>query len=147
MGLDITGLGGLASFGKEIINSVKEYFPTAEAKASAELKVMELAQSGKLQEMANNTEIYKIEVDDRKNARTIHTKFVDILAVVSLGGSTYILYNILFAGLNEKISDMVAGMIIAVFVNNYYSIMQYYFGSSASSAKKNEAMATAIQKK
>jgi hypothetical protein len=138
-----TGLGSVADLIKTVVTRVVK---DPQQQAEIALKLEELHQNGELAKMTNDAELFKAEVDDRKSARTIHTNFVDFLAIAVISGSTYILYNILFAGLNEKISDMVAGMIIGLFVSSITQVMNYYFGSSSSSSKKNEAIANALKK-
>ena len=131
------------SVGEKLLD---KFIPDPEAKARAMIELEKMRQEGELAKMANDTKLYEIEVDDRKNARTIHTNFVDCLAVCVIAGATYILYNILFTGLNEKISDMVAGMIIGLFVSSITQVMNYYFGSSSSSKQKNDAINQALKK-
>jgi hypothetical protein len=141
--MDITGLGSIFDFGSKVIDKV---FPNPEAKAKALFELEQLRQTGELAKMANEADLFKAEVDDRKSARTIHTSFVDFLALAVIAGSTYILYQILFAGLNEKISDMVAGMIIGLFVSSITQVMNYYFGSSSSSKIKTDGLIDAVKK-
>ncbi len=136
-------ISALLNLGSKVIDKI---FPNPEDKAKATLALEEMRQNGELARMAQETKLYEIEVDDRKSARTIHTNFVDFLAVCVVCGCTYILYEILFAGLNEKISDMTAGMIIGVFTTAITQVLAYYFGSSSSSAKKNDTIANAIKK-
>lgn len=141
---DIFGAGEVSGLIKEVIQRIA---PDKEKAAEMELKLIELEQSGELAKMANETEIYKVEVDDRKSARTIHTGFVDVLAVSIIIGSTWILYQVLFGGVAEKISDMVAGMIIGLFVSSITQVLNYYFGSSSGSKAKNDAISNILKDK
>lgn len=134
-------ISALLNLGGKVIDKI---FPNPEDKAKATLALEELRQNGELAKMANEAKLYEIEVEDRKSARTIHTNFVDFLAIAVIIGATYILYQILFGGLNEKVSDMTAGMIIGVFTTAIGQVLAYYFGSSSGSQKKNEAINNAI---
>lgn len=141
---DIFGAGDVANLANNIIDKV---LPDKEKADEAKFKVQELLQNGELAKMTNETQMFQAEVDDRKSARTIHTSFVDYLAVIALLVSVGILCGILFKGLAPGISDMTAGMIIGMFVGVVPQILNYYFGSSSSSKVKTESMADALTKK
>ncbi|MGL4999490.1 MAG: hypothetical protein ACRC5T_11025 [Cetobacterium sp.] len=138
-----TGLGNVADLIKTVVTRVVK---DPQQQAEISLKIEELKQTGELAQLANDTKLYEIEVDDRKSARTINSNFVDFLAIAVIVGATFILYQILFGGLNDKISDMTAGMIIGVFTTAIGQVLAYYFGSSSGSKAKNDAINKALSK-
>ena len=128
-----------------ITQVISKVLPDPAQKADALLKLEELKQTGELAKLTADSDIFKAEVADRTSARTIHTSFVDVLAVVCICASAYVLYQALFIGLSAKISDMVAGLIIGVFTGSITQILNYYFGSSSGSQAKSEMMNDAMK--
>lgn len=144
MGLDITGLGAIFDFGSKVVDKI---FPNPEDKAKAMIELEQLKQTGELAQMANETDLFKTEVDDRKSARLIHTSFVDVLAIAVLGGAGYLLTYILVHGVNKDIDSMTTGMIIQVAITAITMVLGYYFGSSSGSKAKNDAIGNMIKNK
>lgn len=140
---DIFGAGDIANL---VNNVIDRALPDKEKADEAKFKVQELLQNGELAKLANETQLFQAEVDDRKSARTIHTNFVDFLAVAVICGSGYMIHSILVNGISKEINDMTGGMIIQFIISAPLMVLAYYFGSSSSSKLKTVAMAEAIKK-
>ena len=136
-------ISALLNLGGKVIDKI---FPNPEDKAKAMLELETLHQNGELAKMANETEILKTDVDDRKSARAAKTRFNDFLAVIGLIGSSFILYKVLFNGLATGVSEMTAGIIIGMYASLTPQIFNFYFGSSSSSQSKTDAMVNSIKK-
>ena len=86
-------------------------------------------------------DVYKIEVDDRKDARklaAVNMMPQIILSVIFIGGYFGLVY-MLFAGhvvIDESIRDM-SNILLGVLTANIPGIMQFWFGSSHGSKHKN----------
>ena len=140
---DIFGAGEVS---KLIGNVVDRVLPDKVKLAELDLEQLKLEMSQEFNKMANETKLYEIEVDDRKSARTMHTSFVDFLAVVLMGGCGFLIFHIMTKGLSKDIDSMVAGMIIQAILSIPLAIIAYYFGSSSGSKAKNDAIAEALKK-
>lgn len=136
-------ISAIVNFGGKLLD---KFIADPQAKQEALLELEKLHQNGELAKMVNETEILKTDVDDRKSARSVKTKFNDFLAVIGLIGSSFILYKVLFNGLATGVSEMTAGIIIGMYASLTPQIFNFYFGSSSSSQSKTDAMASAIKK-
>lgn len=90
-------------------------------------------------------DIYKISVDDRKDARAMASKTSMapqcVLSTIFIGGYFGLVY-MLFGGyidINESIRDM-ANILIGVMTANIPQIMAFWFGSSHSSKVKTDKL-------
>lgn len=129
---------------------LEKFFPDPQAKAEASLKLQELAQSGELAKMANDTELVKSYLVDTQSARSreaeiatskdapfINKVIVPYLAVGILG-ATFILFGLLmFAEVKPESKDILI-YILGVLSALATQVVAYYFGSSDGSKTKDE---------
>lgn len=131
-------LTALLDVGGKLIDKL---IPDPEAKAKAQLDLAALAQSGELAKMANDTELFKTEVDDRKSARemqsTTRSRMPAILALLVTVGFFGILYALMmgYAKPSNELMIMLGSLGTA-----WSGIIAYYFGSSAGSQAKTDAL-------
>ena len=132
------GLDALLGIGGKI---VERLIPDPAAKAAAHLELAKMAQDGELAKMANETKTLEIEVDDRKSARdmqaAVRSRVPATLALLVTFGFFGILYSLMmgFATPSNELMIMLGSLGTA-----WSGIIAYYFGSSASSQAKTEAM-------
>lgn len=132
------GLDALLAVGGKLIDKL---IPDPEAKAKAQLDLAKMAQDGELAKMANETELFKVEVDDRKSARelqaTTRSRMPAILAILVTVGFFGILYALMmgYAKPSNELMIMLGSLGTA-----WSGIIAYYFGSSAGSQAKTDAL-------
>lgn len=131
-------LAALLDVGGKLIDKL---IPDPEAKAKAQLDLAALAQNGELAKMANDAELFKAEVDDRKSARemqsTTRSRMPAILALLVTVGFFGILYALMmgYAKPSNELMIMLGSLGTA-----WSGIIAYYFGSSAGSQAKTDAL-------
>jgi len=136
--MNLSDLNPLTAIGGKLIDRFLPD-PVAAEKAKAELAQMQ--QNGELAKMANDTELFKTEVEDRKSAREMQantkSKMPAILAVLVTFGFFGILYALMmgFAKPSNELMIMLGSLGTA-----WSGIIAYYFGSSAGSQAKTDAL-------
>lgn len=98
-------------------------------------------------------DIKRIEMDDRKSARDREAAIKDwtprILAALIIGGfltSVYMVLAGLVEGLKDPVMSGIVGTLIGYVSAKADQVVSYYFGSSAGSDKKTEAMQNAMER-
>jgi hypothetical protein len=136
-------LTALLDVGGKLIDKL---IPDPEAKAKAQLDLAALAQSGELAKMANDAELFKAEVDDRKSARDMqtstHSRMPAVLALLVTVGFFGILYALMmgYAKPSNELMIMLGSLGTA-----WSGIIAYYFGSSAGSQAKTDALVKGLK--
>lgn len=117
----------------------------AEVKAQAEIKLLEMQQTGELQRLYLEFQQNQIDNIDRQSARDREAKIdatgkIDyvpkILAILVVLGFFGLLAILIFVDLKNSSSHIV-DIMIGVLGGSVASVMQYYFGSSAGSKNKD----------
>ena len=132
------GLEALLTVGGKLIDKL---VPDPQARAQAQLDLAKLAQDGELAKMANEAQLFKTEVDDRKSARDLQaatrSKMPAVLAILVTIGFFGILYALMmgYAKPSNELMIMLGSLGTA-----WSGIIAYYFGSSAGSQAKTDAL-------
>ena len=131
-------LDALLTVGSKLIDKL---IPDPEAQARAQLELTKLAQEGELAKLASDAKLFEAEVDDRKSARemqsTTRSKMPAVLAVMVTIGFFGILYA-LMAGLATPSNELM--IMLGSLGTAWTGIIAYYFGSSAGSQAKTDAL-------
>jgi hypothetical protein len=137
-GDDMIALDALLSVGEKLID---RFIPDPAQKAEAQMKLAQLAQDGELAKMANDAKLFETEVDDRKSARELQSatrsRMPAILAILVTIGFFGILYALMmgYAKPSNELMIMLGSLGTA-----WSGIIAYYFGSSAGSQAKTDAL-------
>ena len=118
-------------------------FPDPAQRAEAELKLLEMQNNGELAKIAAETDIYRIEVDDRKSARereiAVRDRMPGVLAIGITLGFFGVLSYMLVHGAPERGGEALFIMLGSLGAA-WGGIVSYYFGSSLGSDKKSAMM-------
>lgn len=140
---------------------IDHFFPDPEQRAKAELELAKMAQDGRLQEMVQDTEQFKAEVADRQSARereaqiatsesapTINKVVTPWLAIGTVT-ATFILFAIVMfrANIIDPAHKDIVIYILGVLSASVTQVLQYYFGTSKSSADKNTLLDKLAEKR
>lgn len=134
----MVGIEALLGIGSQLI---QRFIPDPEAQAKAQLDLAKMAQDGELARIANESKLFEIEVDDRKSARELQasTKSMmpSILAIMVTVGFFGILYALMmgYAKPSNELMIMLGSLGTA-----WSGIIAYYYGSSAGSQAKTDAL-------
>lgn len=130
---------------KEVKELVTSYWPpeiSPEKRAEFEVKFAELEQQKqiKLAEIAASE--FQTEADDRKNARLEHKEsfmpaMLSCLLTVFIIAIVYLLFYVTMPDGSKEVLYMILGIIL----KEWGSSMQYWFGTTRSSADKNKLLA------
>lgn len=143
MGLDI--VSSALDFGGKIIDRI---WPDPAQAEAAKIKLAEMAQNGELAQMANRTELFKAEVDDRKSARDrdasvatsdaapMLNKVVTPALAIGVVVLSFVLFGVLAFGedLPPSRKDIVI-YILGVLSAAVTQVLAFYFGSSTGSSQ------------
>ena len=150
------GIDLVKDVGGKLIN---HFFPDPEQAAKAQMELAKMAQDGRLQEMVQNNERYKSEVEDRKSARDRESAVVTstsaplinkiILPVLAIGVlvCSFILFGLIVFDndmINSRNKDVII-YILGVLSAIDTQIIAYYFGSSSGSVQKSDFMEKLIR--
>lgn len=120
-------------------------FPDPSQRDEAKLKLLDLQTNGELAKIAAETNIAKIDADDRNSARqremTVRDKLPGILAIGITAGFFGILAWMLKFGVPDKGGEALFIMLGSL-GTAWGQCISYYFGSSSSSEKKTQLMAS-----
>lgn len=137
------GLEALLAVGGKIIDKL---LPDPEARAKAQLDLAKLAQDGELAQMANEAKLFEVEVDDRKSAREMQSatrsRMPAILAILVTIGFFGILYALMM-GIAKPSNELM--IMLGSLGTAWSGIIAYYFGSSAGSQAKTDALVKGIK--
>ena len=130
---------------KEVKDLVKDYWPpevSPEKRAEFEVKFAELEQQKqiKLAEIAASE--FQTEADDKKNARLEHKEssmpaMLSCLLTIFIIAIVYLLFYVTMPDGSKEVLYMILGIIL----KEWGSSMQYWFGTTRSSADKNKLLA------
>lgn len=147
----------ISPVGKLVGKVVDKFWPdanlTEEGKQQREgmlLKLKELEQSGELARLAQETDLYRIDAADRDSARNreiqTHDSTPRVLAYATVAGFFGMVYYMLNWPIPAENRDLITTVMgfVAGFVGG---VMTYYFGSSAGSKAKTEAISAALKSK
>lgn len=133
---------------------IDHFFPDPEQAAKAQIELAKMAQDGRLQEMVQENETFKTEVEDRKSARdresavvtsaeapTINKVILPILAiiVVVLSFLLFYLFGFSSAAIDPNRKDIII-YILGLLSAALLQVLGYYFGSSSGSVQKTDFM-------
>ena len=130
---------------KEVKDLVQDYWPpevSPEKRAEFEIKFAELEQQKqiKLAEIAASE--FQTEADDKKNARLEHKEsfmpaMLSCLLTIFIIAIVYLLFYVTMPDGSKEVLYMILGIIL----KEWGSSMQYWFGTTRSSADKNKLLA------
>jgi len=132
-------IGDILSFGTTLINKL---FPDKEQAAAAQLKLLELQQSGGLQEL----EIQQRNVDNARHRETEMVKAghrdytTPALAIVITLGFFSMLLAICTVHIDPEMKPL-ADIMLGVLGAQFGAVCNYYFGTSKGSSDKNQLLA------
>jgi hypothetical protein len=139
---------------------IDHFFPDPEQAAKAQVELAKMAQDGRLQEMVQNNETFKTEVEDRSNARNrestiatsaeapyINKVILPILAiiVVVLSFLLFYLFGFSSASIDPNRKDIII-YILGLLSAALLQVLGYYFGSSSGSVQKTDFMEKLMRK-
>lgn len=139
---------------------IDHFFPDPEQAAKAQMELAKMAQDGRLQEMVQENERFKTEVEDRNAARQreaqiatseaapqINKIVTPVLALGTVAIAMFLFGVVLFqTGLIDASRKDLAIYILGALTTAVTQILSYYFGSSDSSAKKNSVIDEMLKK-
>lgn len=144
LGTKIANFVGGSIF-KEVKDLVQDYWPpevSPEKRAEFEVRFAELEQQKqiKLAEIAASE--FQTEADDKKNARLEHKEsfmpaMLSCLLTVFIIAIVYLLFYVTMPDGSKEVLYMILGIIL----KEWGSSMQYWFGTTRSSADKNKLLA------
>lgn len=150
-------LDGIFDFGSKVIERI---WPDPTEAEKAKIRLAELAQNGELAELANKSDMFKAEVEDRKSARERESaiataedapyinKIVTPILAIGVVVSTFLLFSIvifksgLIAPEQKDIVIYILGVLSAVVTQ----VIQYFFGSSSGSTQTRGFLERLAQK-
>lgn len=131
-------LDALVSLGAGLIDKL---IPDPAAKAQAQFELTKMAQDGELAKLANETKIFEYEMADKKSARemqiAVKSKVPATLALLVTVGFFGILYSLMM-GLAHPSNELM--IMLGSLGTAWTGIISYYFGSSAGSQAKTDAL-------
>ena len=144
-------IDGIFNFGSKVIERI---WPDPTEAEKAKIRLAELAQSGELAELANKSDMFKTEVEDRKSAREreaaiataeaapLLNKVVTPVLAISIVVLTFLLFGLVLLD-GDAIDDTRKDL--AIYVLGALSgicgmVASYYFGSSSGSSAKNQVI-------
>lgn len=140
------GIGSVFDFGKAVIERI---WPDPAQRAEALQKLEELRQSGELSRMANDTELFKAEIQDRDSARQREVAVKDSTPKVLAGLVTIGFFGLLglmafheLPAANREALAIMLGTLAAAWAG----IVAYYFGSSSGGQRKTDALVSLASK-
>lgn len=90
-------------------------------------------------------EMYKTEVDDRKDARKYKDWFVQALAFIIIGGFLSVIYCLFFDSTPPTDKEVLL-VLLGNLSGMAYQVVSFYFGSSSSSRGKDDSIAEMAKK-
>jgi hypothetical protein len=133
---------------------IDHFFPDPEQAAKAQMELAKMAQDGRLQEMVQENERFKAEVQDRQSARdreaaiatssdapTLNKIVTPVLALGVVVLTFFLFGAVIFkTGIVDPDHKDIVIYIMGVLSAVITQVIQYYFGSSSGSVQKTEAM-------
>lgn len=141
------GIDELLTAGLKVIEKV---IPDPQAKAEAQQKLLELKQNGELKLEEFGVKREEIAAGDRDSARKReaatgdNTNRIIAFVIVTLWGAMN--FFIMFNGIPETVDDPVLYRLLGTLDAVVLLVLQYYFGSTASSRSKDATIHNMAQK-
>lgn len=144
-------IGAILDVGMRLVD---KFFPDPEAKAKAQMELLQMQRDGELAKMANDTELAKIYTADLASARDresvvatsenapyLNKIIVPVLAISVLIATFALFAFVLFdRGTIDPTRKDILIYVLGVLSAIATQIVSYYFGSSKGSNDKNEAI-------
>lgn len=144
-------IGAILDVGMRLVD---KFFPDPEAKAKAQMELLQMQRDGELAKMANDTELAKIYTADLASARDresvvatsenapyLNKVIVPVLAISVLVATFALFAFVLFdKGTIDPTRKDILIYVLGVLSAIATQIVSYYFGSSKGSNDKNEAI-------
>lgn len=144
-------IGAILDVGMRLVD---KFFPDPEAKAKAQMELLQMQRDGELAKMANDTELAKIYTADLASAREresvvatsenapyLNKIIVPVLAIAVLLATFALFAFVLFdKGTIDPTRKDILIYVLGVLSAIATQIVSYYFGSSKGSNDKNEAI-------
>jgi hypothetical protein len=142
-------IAALLSIGEKVLDKV---LPDPEAKAKAQVTLMEMAQKGQLAELEahvkemDSARKREIEIATSEFAPTINKIVTPVLALGTVG-LTFLLFGIIvFAEVNPDAKDIII-YVLGALTSAVTMVLGYYFGSSQGSKEKSLQLDEILDKK
>ncbi len=144
---------GLLPFAEKLLDALDL---SGEKKSEAKVKLLEMQQNGELAKLANDAELFKSEVADRDSARKreseiavaekapLINKIVTPLLALGVVAMTFALFGVVMFNSEaiEQSKKELVMFILGSLTSISSTVLSYYFGTSASSAQKNNVIAS-----
>lgn len=141
-GMAVKAVGDALGLSEATEDTIAKALTGASAEQLAALKAADQAFAAKMKEL--DIDLAKIDANDRASARqmaTIDHVTPRVLAVVIVSGFFGLLGYMLVYGLSRNVAGSEAFILLLGALSAAFgSVMQFYFGSSASSRVKDEAL-------
>lgn len=125
---------GILNIGEKIIDKVGDYFPTEAEKEKAKQELMNMARAGELKE-------FEVEVKDRDSARkremSVGGHMNAVLGGIVVVGFFIVLGFVISGKVPQDVDQMYVGALLGTLGTMTVQVMNYYFGSSMGSKKKD----------
>lgn len=143
-------LTALLDFGGKVLD---KFIPDPQAKAAAQIKLAEMAQSGELARMANETETTKAFLADVQSARDRDKEFVkagrnnyrgDVLAYSAIGSMVACILLLFVFKVPQESRELLL-VVLGALVTIVKDVFSFEFGSSKGAERNSQAVADMLK--